>query len=319
MAMKGIYVSIFIIAVAMASFGIGYSQVIDKTVAIVNDEIISQAEIDSVLASLYIEYKGTYKGAELAEKMEEARRNILKQLVEDKLVLQKAKSEKIEVPEKEVQERMERVKSKFSSEEEFLDTLEKENLTKKKLESRYRDQLMMRKLFEREVMSKITVSPTEIVDYYHAHPNNFKEPGGVKIKGLIVQSEEGQEDEAMRLAWLLIDEIKSGKDFDKIADERTDDPCIILTGSDNFVKNGELNHEVEEAVFNMGIGEVSSEPILINPGYCIFKVVDKKTEGVKEFSEVETKIRNIIFNSKVQKSLHEWIDKIKDESYISIN
>jgi parvulin-like peptidyl-prolyl isomerase len=318
MAMKYV-IGPIIIGIVLVLSTIGYSQVIDKTVAIVNDEVISQAEIDSVLASLYIEYKGTYKGAELAEKMEEARRNILKQLVEDKLVLQKAKSEKIEVPEKEVQERMERVKSKFSSEKEFLETLEKENLTKKKLESRYRDQLMMRKLFEREVMSKITVSPTEIVDYYQSHPNNFKEPGGVKIKGLIVKSEEGQEDEAMRLAWLLIDEIKSGKDFDKIVDEHTDDPCIILAGSDNFVKNGELNPEVEEVVFNMEIGEVSSEPILINPGYCIFKVVDKKTGGVKEFSEVEARIQNIIFNSKVQKALREWINNLKDESYISIN
>jgi len=302
----------------MASFGIVYAQMIDKTVAIVNDEVITQSEINSVLASLYIEYRGIYEGKELVEKMEEARRDILKQLVEDKLVLQKAKIENIEVSDKEVQERMEKVRAKFPSEKEFLDTLEKEGITKNKLEARYRDQIMMRKLFERDVISGITVSPTEIVNYYQSHSDDFKEPEGVKIKGLLIKIEKGKE-EAFNQAECLMNELKSGKDFDKLLDEYANDHDITLIEPDNFIKRSELKDDVEEVVFNMEVGEVSREPLLINPGYCIFKVVDKNIGRIREFSEAEANIQDIIFKSKVQESLRNWMDKIKEESYISLN
>lgn len=307
-----------IIGVIVAASGIVYARMIDKTVAIVNDEVITQSEIDSVLTSLYIEYRGIYNDEELAEKMEEARKDILKQLIEDKLVLQKAKIENIEASDKEVQERMRKVIAKFPSEKEFLDTLEKEDITKKKLEARYRDQIMMRKLFERDVISMITVSPTEIIEYYQSHLDDFKEPEGVKIKGLLIKIEKGKE-EALSLAESLMNELKSGKDFDKLLEEYANDPDITFIEPDNFIKRSELKDDIEEVVFNMEVGEVSKEPLLINPGYCIFKVVDKNMGRIREFSEAEATIRDIIFKSKVQESLRNWIDNIKEESYISLN
>ena len=52
---------------------LAYSEVVDKIVVVVNDEIITQGELDRMLLPVYKQYKGLYAGAELEEKLEEVR------------------------------------------------------------------------------------------------------------------------------------------------------------------------------------------------------------------------------------------------------
>src|SRR3990167_4858143 len=69
--------------------------VVDKIVGVVNGEVITQSEVMQSLFPLYDEYKKEYTGKKLEEKMMEAEDMVLKQLIEDKLILSEAKKEGI--------------------------------------------------------------------------------------------------------------------------------------------------------------------------------------------------------------------------------
>ena len=92
---------------------------INKVVAVVNDEVITQQDIDQLLSVLYAQYSQEYKDDELLRKMEEVKKDILNQIIEDKLVLSRAKELGIKVTDAEIDERLDYIKKSFPTEKEF--------------------------------------------------------------------------------------------------------------------------------------------------------------------------------------------------------
>ncbi|MCX5687392.1 MAG: SurA N-terminal domain-containing protein [Candidatus Omnitrophica bacterium] len=80
-------IKVIIISTAIIVLSIfAQAATINKVVAVVNDEIITQQDIDQLLSVLYAQYSQEYKSDELLQKMEEAKKDILNQIIEDKLV-----------------------------------------------------------------------------------------------------------------------------------------------------------------------------------------------------------------------------------------
>ncbi|MDP6685692.1 MAG: SurA N-terminal domain-containing protein, partial [Candidatus Omnitrophota bacterium] len=92
------------------------AQIVNKVIAVINNEVITQQDVDRLLSVLYAQYVHEYKGDELLEKMEEVRKDILKRMIEDKLILSRAKELDIKVAEKEIKEKLELVKGGFARE-----------------------------------------------------------------------------------------------------------------------------------------------------------------------------------------------------------
>ena len=74
-------------------------EIYDQIVAVVNDDVITYSELEKVLDPLYRKYEESYSGPELFEKLQEARWSILNQLIEEKLILQEAKTREYEIEE----------------------------------------------------------------------------------------------------------------------------------------------------------------------------------------------------------------------------
>ena len=74
-----------------------HAEVVDRIIVIVNDEIITQGEVDKILVSVYQKFKVQYSGEELNAKIDEARTNLLETLISDRLLLSEARRKKIEV------------------------------------------------------------------------------------------------------------------------------------------------------------------------------------------------------------------------------
>ena len=91
------------------------SIVIDKVVAVVNGEVITQREVMWLLLPLYEEYKQEYTGKRLQDKMVEAEDKVLNQLIDDKLILSEAKRQGIEVTDKEIETKIKEVKANFKT------------------------------------------------------------------------------------------------------------------------------------------------------------------------------------------------------------
>jgi len=82
------------------------ADVIDKIVAVVNNEIITQREVDSILLPVYEQYRTIYSGQDLIKRLEEARQEVMEKLIEDKLILSEAKKAKVEISDAEIESKV---------------------------------------------------------------------------------------------------------------------------------------------------------------------------------------------------------------------
>lgn len=294
-------------------------ETIDRIVAVVNDEPITQSELDSLLVPIYEQYRSAYTGQEFVEKMNEARQNLLNQLIEDRLIAQEAKRVGVPVTEEEIDFQLSEVKKKFPSENEFRMFLEQQNVNLDSLRDRYRDQIAVRKLHQYEVRQKVIVSPKEIEEYYLKHLDEYTEKEKLKVRTIMIRMkvDEDGNDIARPLIDRIVSDLKEGASFAELAKEYSEETHAAQGGELGFIKRGELIEEFDSVLFSLPVGELS--PVLeTQVGYHIFQVEAKQEKKTKSLGEVKDEISNVIFRRKSKERYEKWIEELKENAYISI-
>jgi parvulin-like peptidyl-prolyl isomerase len=292
--------------------------VIDKIVVVVNNEIITQREIDVMLAPVYAQYKNVYKGAELIKKLEETREQIIKQLIEDRLILSEAKKADIKVEDKDVEDRLEDVRKKIGGDMELDNMLAQQNLTLNEMRARFREKIMIRKLIDRKVGARIIITPLEVKTYYNDHRQEFLKPEEIQLRQIVVKpagTGKAQQDESFKKTKDLLKRLKDGCDFAGLAKEYSNGPNASEGGLMGYIKRGELMPQLEDIVFNLKDGECSNI-IQSDVGYHIFKVEGRMEKRIMDFPEVRQEIEDRIYREKANQRLRGWIDSLAKNAYI---
>jgi parvulin-like peptidyl-prolyl isomerase len=308
-----IFLVLFVIYTSAAS-----AEVVNKVVAIVNDEVITQQDVDQLLAVLFAQHAHAYPEEELVQKMEEAKKDILDKMIEDKLVLSRAKELDIKVIEEEIDNKLEDVKSGFPSEKEFYKVLETQGITVGNLKDRYRDQIMMKKLIDLEIKSKVSVLPSEISAYYEKYREEFKRDERYKVRHILIKAEDEVDLELSKLEIENIyDRLAKGEDFSELAKAYSEGPHKEEGGDMGYLKRGEMLGELDETVFSLKPGEFS-KPVKSKLGYHIFKVEDIEHSGYFSIDEVKEDIKMLILQNKFRERLEEWVADLRKKAYIEI-
>jgi parvulin-like peptidyl-prolyl isomerase len=285
---------------------------------VVNNEIITRREIDITLAPVYEQYKTMYKGAELIKKLEEAREDIIKQLIEDRLILSEAKKADIKVEDKDVEDRLEDVRKKIGGDMELDNMLAQQNLTLNEMRARFREKIMIRKLIDRKVGARIIITPLEVKTYYNDHRQEFLKPEEIQLRQIVVKpagTGKAQQDESFKKTKDLLKRLKDGCDFAGLAKEYSNGPNASEGGLMGYIKRGELMPQLEDIVFNLKDGECSNI-IQSDVGYHIFKVEGRMEKRIMDFPEVRQEIEDRIYREKANQRLRGWIDSLAKNAYI---
>ena len=293
------------------------AEVVDKVAVIVNDEIITQGEVDKILYNVYKQFKVQYTEEELEEKIDDARTNLIKTLIEDRLLLSEAKRRNIEVDDKEVDERMNEVRESFKSEEEFRNALQADSITISELESKYKERIMRDKLIDVEIRGKISVSPQEVVEFYKGHKEEFKEPEKIKLRSVLIRvTDDRPREEALKLAQTILMRLEEGGDFTLLAERYSEGPYASSGGDLGWVRSGELMNRIDDVVFTLNDNEISGI-IETNLGFHIFKAEDREESRVLDLYEVKDQIEQMIYSQKTNDKLRAWVDRLKENAYIA--
>ena len=92
------------------------AEVVDRIIAEVNDDVITQSELQESMIPFIADYRLRYSEEKLKDKLDEARQDALNRLIEEKVLLQEAKKRQIKVEDKEIEGRIAQVKTRFESE-----------------------------------------------------------------------------------------------------------------------------------------------------------------------------------------------------------
>jgi len=117
--MKRVYFLLVVLSILSAYSAIANGEVVDKIVAVVNDEVITQSDVDESTLSFIADYRQRYGDEEAQKRIDEAKNDALNRLIEEKLILQEAKKRNVQIDEAEVEKRFQDAKKRFASEEEY--------------------------------------------------------------------------------------------------------------------------------------------------------------------------------------------------------
>jgi peptidyl-prolyl cis-trans isomerase SurA len=223
---------------------------------------------------------------------EELRRATLQQLIEDRVVVETARREGIDAPDREVEEeaarRTKELRDQFADPGDFAKQLQREGLTEAHFtrlqEDLARDQILARKLLETVRPSwKVTVTDAEVDSFYQANLGQLPvEPDRVRLCHLLVSFREDPEatDSLLSLARTLRERAEAGEDFASLAQEFSAGPGASRGGDLGFIGRGQVLPEFEEVAFSLGAGELGG-PIRTRLGYHVVKVEEIRDDRVR--------------------------------------
>ncbi len=283
----------------------------DAIIGVVNDELITFKDLNDYLRATYASLVAEGReDEEIKEIMKDLQDNGIDRLIEDKLILSRANELKLEVREKLVDERLEKIKGQYPSEQIFLGALTKNGVTITELRKKIRDQLKIDFVVEEEVKSKIYVNPQEVTEFYQQNQGQFMKKESLKLDSIFIDAKEDK-DQAKIKAQEALELIKQGQDFSAVALRYSQTPSLGL------VKRGQLLPSIEEVVFNLQQNEVSAL-VEVEGGLYIFKLMEKISGQMASLAEVKNSIYDFLFKKKFQDRLVPWMEKLKKNAYIDI-
>ena len=297
-------VTSFLIAVGGAPRAVrAQGELVDRVVAVVEDDAIFQSDVDQGVKQILFQKGATSVTASERSGLE---KQVLDELIKNKLVLAKANRLGISVSFAEVEKAVDRAieenKKVMGSEQAFNRQLEAEGLTLESLKKLYREQIHNRMLVERVIAreidrSKVTVSEDELKKAYEEKKSGLPQrPAVVHLATIFVGVESSAP--AREKAKAVIDEVYkkvlAGEDFAKLAKEFSEDPSAEAGGNLGKLKLSDLgNRAFADAAAKLSVGQVS-EPVLTPFGYHLINV----TAADSTTGEVE--IRHILIRVKTE-------------------
>ena len=304
----------------------------NRIVAVVNNDVITAADVAQAMAPLYDQYQSVYPTEELPSKMQQAEAQIVNILIEERLMLQEASTPRqfevgkgqwatpvpITVSDAELADAVAQARSRFPSEEEFQNVLKRHGMTLQDLERRYRDQLTIQKLIDREVRSRIVIAPSEITADYQAHMDDYKSPEAVRLSNLLIRVSNILDDaQARRKAEELLTALKAGADFAELARKHSEGPNAEGGGMIGWVERGRLMPGIEQAVFALQPGALS--PVVKSSlGYHIFRLEERRPPRTRPVAEVQAEIRDRLYEEKFRRRFAEWMEKLKERAFVQV-
>jgi len=166
------------------------------------------------------------------------------------------------------------------------------------------------------------VTEEELRKFYTDHEKNFMEPEQARVRHILIRLPQGASEEdtkkARSKAEGLLQRIKKGEDFSKMAEQYSDDPGSKQNGGDiGFFSRGQVVKPFEDAVFSLKPGQ-TSEVVETQFGYHLIKVEEFKPEGVKPFEEVKELIRPRLQEEEKRSRGEEFIKRVSREAGLEI-
>ncbi len=287
------------------------AEVIERVVAIVNNDVITSSELTELARSL-----NPTSTEEIDEKL------ILQQMIDQKLLEQEAERLGIRVSDAEVDASLEAVKRQYNlNDEQLAEVLKKQNLTPEGFREQWKTQTLGNKLLDAQLKGALVVTQDEINKYYEENYGALPEgerSQEVKIAHILISAEtpdaKAKAEEVASLA-------ASGKNFGELVKQYSDDTLSTENGGDlGTFKKGDLIKEMEDAVAVTAVGNTAG-PVQTPAGYHIIKVISRNDTGeVTTAIDEQTyqEIRQILYREKAETLLKDWLDGIKERAYIDI-
>lgn len=251
---------------------------LDRVIAVVNDDVVTWSELYKMMEN---EASEQLKSMSEEERLKIFKANepvFLEKLIDFRLQLQEAKRIGINVSQEELKEAIENIKSKYSMTDKMLEeNLKKEGFSMEEYKKILSEQILVNQYLNRKIRNKIVVTDEEIKKYIDENKEALTQNETYKLRQIFFKRPSSDSDQKTieDKAAQIIERIKNGEDFSKLAIEFSEDASGKQGGELGVINKNVLAREFIEAISKIKIGEVT-QPFWTEKGLHIIKL-DAKT------------------------------------------
>jgi len=310
--------------------------VVEEIIARINNSIVTRADLRRSREQLLAEsHQQDPPGP--AGDIKEREKDLLRDLIDQQLLLQKGEELGISA-DTDVVKRLDELRKQIHADS--MEDLEKaaqaQGVSWEEFKQNLKNSIITQHVISQEVGGHITVSQQEIQQFYDQHKSDMERPEQVRMSEILISTQtapsvktskgenalpEPPSPEVVAAAKAKADKVydllKKGGDFAALAKQYSDGPTAADGGDLEYFKRGTLSNDLETMVFAMNPGGYT-EPVRTNQGWVILKVTEHQTPGIPPLKEIEGRIQEQIYMTKMQPALRDYLTKLREDAYIDV-
>jgi peptidyl-prolyl cis-trans isomerase SurA len=312
--------------------------VVEEIIARVNNEIITRSEYVRSRDQLKQEVQ-QQDPANADRTFAEKQRDVLRDLIDQQLLLQKAKDLGI-TGDTELIKRLDEMRKQMNLEtmEDLEKAAEAQGASYEDFKQNMRNQIVTQRVIGQEVGSKLAMNKDDEKKFYEQHRAEMEQPEQVRLSEILIAPKtpakpaagadakpeppsEADTEAALAAAQAkaqdLLDQIHKGAKFEDLAKKYSDGPSAKDGGDLSYFKRGTLSKELEDKVFALKAGDVT-EVIRTKQGYVILQATEHQKAGIPTLKEVEPRIQDALYMQKLQPAMRAFLTTLREEAFIDI-
>lgn len=293
---------------------------VEGCAAQVNDRIVTVTEVMTAMQPVERQLRETNQGVELDRKLEEAYEKALQSLIERELILDAFRQQKeMNLPDKIVQSRTEEiVRTKFANNRAaFRKALDEEGLTLEEWQANLKKSMIVAFLRDREVGSKVSVSPQDVHTAYEKAGDTFRTPEQVHLRMIVING--GKTDEEIAVKRKQAEDVRkqllAGIPFEDLAKQVSEGTHAQDGSNYGWIDPASRRPELVTAIRALKVGDIS-DVIPAGGDLYILKVEGRRDATVIPFEKVQDTLRTELEKQEAKRLYDVWMARLKQKAFI---
>jgi peptidyl-prolyl cis-trans isomerase SurA len=292
---------------------------LDGYAAKVHDRVITVGDVLKVLEPVERQLRQKASGLEFEKQMEEAYEQALEALIERALVVDDFEQRGGTLPDTAVDSRIEEtIRNKFRNDRvAFQKALEEEGLTFDEWRAELRAQIIVSVMRDREVDSKVAVSPREVREAYERDIARYRVPEQVELR--MIRISRGRTPEELEVKRRQMEDVRrrilAGEDFGAVAQAVSEGTKASVGGYWGWVEPESRREELAEAMACLEPGEVS-DLVETEEDLYLIRIEARREEHVIPFETVRDEIQETLRKERAKILYDEWMQRLKKRAFI---
>lgn len=250
-------------------------------------------------------------------------KQILDGMVAQILLLEDAKRQGVTVSDQELNPQLTALRGRFPTQAEFEKALSQEGLTEKELREKLRNEAVIQKYVATKVFKEVAVTDQAAREFYDKNQDQMQRPERAHLRHILirVQPNASADDKkkAQEKAENLLEQLKDGGDFAKLAAENSDDPGSKMRGGDlSWISRGQTVPPFEKAAFALTRPNDLSGVVESEFGYHIIQLVEREASSTVPFEQARPQITQMLQQRQAGQRLEARVEDLKKKGKVEV-
>jgi peptidyl-prolyl cis-trans isomerase SurA len=292
--------------------------VVDEIVAKVNNRIVTASEFEERQKALFTQVSQENPGPGLSAELQEAQDVLLANIITEALLLERAAAvfDMDRIRGSLIEQFKEQ--QNISGEPELEQALVEQGMTRRELEDHLIRIAIPNDIINYDVKRKISVSETEMKDYYAAHRPRWETPEMVTFREIVLLYAADGREEAVRRAAGIATEARGGADFADLVSQHSEAGTREVQGLIGPIPMRDLHAALAAAVKGLEPGQIG-DPVDTGRSVHVLRLETRTPASVKSFDAVRDEVRLAVREEKFKPRFDAYLQRLWKENHIEIS